>query len=250
MKRRRRLVALIIAAVLLIGIAVFAYVQRSNLKALLMSIKYSEDDLQSLQNDVRQELIEKFGLNPEVLEQIDSQTPSFSGSDPGSSKIDLPDLPDLSDDPQNKDSADLPDEKTDTATVLPSGNGKKSELPKTDKLPKDVQKLIYSLYSLQSQYLGRLDGIRAAAIAQYEALPDSDKGTSAQISIAKAGVSQAMSLEGQCDGRVASLIREIRAALRKHGLDESIAGSVEDYYATQKGLVKAEYMRKYNKYLK
>ncbi|MBR2977734.1 MAG: hypothetical protein IKC50_05620 [Oscillospiraceae bacterium] len=66
----------------------------------------------------------------------------------------------------------------------------------------------------------------------------------------KATLSQAIALEDQCDSRVASIIRELRTTLKKHGMDDSVADNAEHYYATQKGLVKAEYMRKYNKYLK
>ena len=64
MKHRRRHVVPIVIAVLLFGIAVFAYIQRSNLNALIMSMRYSEENLQSLQNQATQELIEKFNLNP------------------------------------------------------------------------------------------------------------------------------------------------------------------------------------------
>lgn len=245
MKHRRRHVVPIVIAVLLFGIAVFAYIQRSNLNALIMSMRYSEEDLQSLQNQATQELIEKFNLNPEVLEQIDASTPSPADS---SADAFLPEA--IQDQFAEQSNRSTDKDELDSKIELSPDNGKDPVLAETDSFPKDVQKIVYSFYSLQSQYIGRLDGIRAAAVARYKALPESEKGASAKVSIAKSGVSQAMSLESQCDGRVASLLSELRASLRKHSLEESLADSVENYYSTQKGLLKAEYMRKYNKYLK
>lgn len=248
MKHRRRHVVPIVIAVLLFGIAVFAYIQRSNLNALIMSMRYSEEDLQSLQNQATQELIEKFNLNPEVLEQIDASTPSPADSSADSADAFLPEA--IQDQFAEQSNRSTDKDELDSKIELSPDNGKDPVLAETDSFPKDVQKIVYSFYSLQSQYIGRLDGIRAAAVARYKALPESEKGASAKVSIAKSGVSQAMSLESQCDGRVASLLSELRASLRKHSLEESLADSVENYYSTQKGLLKAEYMRKYNKYLK
>ena len=117
-------------------------------------------------------------------------------------------------------------------------------------LPQDVQKLVYSLHSLQSQYIGKLDGLAASTRTRFDALPSEKRNGSTRASMVKATLSQAIALEDQCDSRVASIIRELRTTLKKHGMDDSVADNAEHYYATQKGLVKAEYMRKYNKYLK
>ena len=262
MKPKKRRVFLWILVALLIGIAVFAYTQRGNLKALYLSLRCSEEYLAALQEQQLQELIEDLGLDPEALAP---STPDASGpNDPGA--------PSDSGDPAGAagpseasasegSSVGASDNAKSTSSLSPEAiaslvpsPGKPAKEPAAtganDKLPSDVVKITNSFYSLQSQYLGKIEGIKASAMAKFDALPKAEQTDAKRISIVRAGISQLYSLESQCDSRVASLVSELRAALRKNGMDESLARRVEYYYATQKGLIKAEYMRKYTKYLK
>jgi len=244
--RRRRLIVLYsVLAALLVGFAAFAYVQRSNLRALVMSLRYSEDELLTLQEQSASDLLEQLGLTADPITQSGVDTNASSVS-PSESIAAPPE--------EHDDTFPHPDSTEPSDIVQSTGSdeteAKSEQKPDGEALPKDVQNLVYSLYSLQSQYSGKIDGIRASTLAQFNALPPEKKTASNRLSIVKSGVSQALSLEKQCDGRVASIVRELRAALKKNGLDDSLADRAENYYATQKGLVKAEYMRKYNKYLK
>jgi len=62
-------------------------------------------------------------------------------------------------------------------------------------------------------------------------------------------VAEATALEAECDAQFNALLRELRAALAANGLDQSLASSVRQYYASEKSLLKAQYLSKYKEYL-
>ena len=78
--KRRRLIILIAVFVLLIGIAVLCYTQQGNLQALLLSMRYSEEELATLQEQSLADLLEEYGLDP--LPQMSEET-AASSDEPG-----------------------------------------------------------------------------------------------------------------------------------------------------------------------
>lgn len=249
-KRRRSRIPILVLAVLLIGLAVTAYVQRNNLHAFLMSMQYSEEELIALQEQHLKDLLTEYDLD--IVPRTDDESDSAVVVSPGDNTAPEPDVKEPVP-PGSEDTQDpLPESEAETTGQQnrPETTSKDTQKSPAKALPKDVQDLVYSLYSLQSQYIGKLDGIAASTRTRFDALPSEKRNGTTRASMVRATLSQAISLESQCDGRVASIIRELRAALKKHGMDDSVADNAEHYYATQKGLLKAEYMRKYNKYLK
>lgn len=266
--RRRRLIVLFsVIAALLIGLSTLAYMQRGNLRALLMSIQYSDEELIALQEQSLKELFEKYGLDPlpqTAVNEIISPDKTSGGSEalvteaedasllPGSAES--PNEAPITEPEQNATDSVHPEQSVTTPKDGQQNHAEPSsrdtQKSQTSVLPKDVQKLVYSLYSLQSQYIGKLEGIASSTRTRFDALPSEKRNSSMRATMVKATLSQAISLEGQCDERVASILSEMRTVLKKHGMDDTVADNAENYYATQKSLLKAEYMRKYNKYLK
>ncbi|MBR2366928.1 MAG: hypothetical protein IKA78_07165 [Oscillospiraceae bacterium] len=265
-QRQRRLVVIgSVLAALLIGLVVTAYTQRNNLQAFLMSMRYSEEELAALQEQSLKELLAKYGLDPipqntdEVISTTDDPSAGMPPLSTESSDAPLPpgsvetaestaDSEDSNENPIRQAGGKHPPKGAEQTRDEPLQ--KEAHKDPSKALPQDVQKLVYSLHSLQSQYIGKLDGLAASTRTRFDALPSEKRNGSTRASMVKATLSQAIALEDQCDSRVASIIRELRTTLKKHGMDDSVADNAEHYYATQKGLVKAEYMRKYNKYLK
>ncbi|MBR2978172.1 MAG: hypothetical protein IKC50_07885 [Oscillospiraceae bacterium] len=267
-QRQRRLVVIgSVLAALLIGLVVTAYTQRNNLQAFLLSMRYSEEELAALQEQSLKDLLDKYGLDPipqntaEVVDTTDvpsDDTPALPTE--SSEAPTIPNSAEAADPPANSIRENNNEETIRQDRPAPPSKGAaetRNEAPPQDAhkdpskaLPQDVQKLVYSLHSLQSQYIGKLDGLAASTRTRFDALPSEKRNGSTRASMVKATLSQAIALEDQCDSRVASIIRELRTTLKKHGMDDSVADNAEHYYATQKGLLKAEYMRKYNKYLK
>ena len=71
----------------------------------------------------------------------------------------------------------------------------------------------------------------------------------AKMRIGKKAFSEAVSLEAECDRMFTALLKDLRSALSKAGIDQALANEIRNYYASEKSLLKAQLMSKYKKYL-
>lgn len=236
MKRILKIMFFSLLAVIVIGAAAVCIFQWDNIQAAIVGLKYSEEDIDRMKVDAKTDFSEKTGIDLDVIEAMAANmTPEGTLID---SNVGSPA-------PDERDSdASHKDENIQLPAVTEPTPGKN---PVRD--TSRVEAILARFYALQNSYVSQIEGIKSNAYAQYKALPKAERGTSAKIRLGRAAVSQATALESECDAKITSLLKELRIALQEVGLDQSVASDVEYYYASEKSLLKAQYMSKYKKYL-
>lgn len=101
---------------------------------------------------------------------------------------------------------------------------------------------ITQLYEMKAYYLSQLGGLESEMRAVYA---QTGKDKSKIPSIISSYMPRAASMESECDGKVNSLISQLRSELASIGADTSIADEIYDAYVNEKALKKAYYLSLY-----
>jgi len=106
--------------------------------------------------------------------------------------------------------------------------------------------LIAEVYVLRAYFVGRLEGLHAAAIAEFMALPEDqrDRGAMMEIGLRYAGI--AGGLEAESDGMMADVTSRLGAELQRTGGDTSLVNEIMASYAAEKSIMKAYFMSLYS----
>ena len=241
-------IVLIFLLLFVVAAAAICITQWDNIEAAIIGLKYEQEEISQMQTDAKTTFAEKIGIDLDVVEKLAEQiTPEGEviEATPGNDSV-LPsqDKPDT----EKNAAADTPPKKP-ASSVPAKKPGKTDSSSGISHSSEDVELLLARFYALQSSYVGRLEGIKANAYAQYKALPKEQRGTNAKIRLGKQAVAEATALEAECDGKFNALLKELRSALTKAGFDQSLASEVRNYYASEKSFMKAQLMSKYKKYL-
>ena len=111
---------------------------------------------------------------------------------------------------------------------------------------KDYQKrlsaLVAQVYILREEYVGALEDMEESAKADYKALPESQRTSKKLAPLVSDYLSKAAKLEEECDGRMDSIVTEMRTLITENNGDMSLLDTVVYTYANEKSLKKAWYM--------
>ena len=231
-----------ILALVIVGLAAFGITQWDNIQAAVIGLKYSQEEIDQMQNDVKTAFANKAGIDLDAVEEMASQiTPEGDPIEP--EDVAVP-----------KESQSETSVSADDTPSKPAGrtSGKPTASEPSDQVQRDtseVEAILARFYSMKSSYVSQLDGIRSSASAEYRALPKEKKGTEAIIRIGRSAIGRASTLESECDAKMNARLAELCDALQKAGLDQSLANDVKYHYASEKSLLKAQLMSKYKKYL-
>lgn len=255
MKRILKIVLLSLLALIIIGAAIICITQWDNIQAAIIGIKYDEEEIDQMQVDSKIDFAEKTGIDLDAIEAMAATiTPEGDIIDPASGKSTVPEgsSPQDVEFPSLSEANDPSTEKPQESDSLPGQKPIMPQNPTSNAQGRDTSKveaILARFYALRNSYTAQLEGIRSDAYAQYKALPKEERGTAAKIRLGKAAVARATALESQCDAKVNALLKELRAALKEAGMSEELVNDVRYYYASEKSLLKAQYMSKYKKYL-
>lgn len=240
MKKRTKIL-LAVLGVFLIVASVLVIWQWNNIKSLAYYLMYSEGELSELAEENDKLIAEAMEKVPEVsLRELTEEEEELliSGEITESEAIQL--ILDqitisklIEDHARAKEQADNAEE---------AGGESESGSPGSSS---NLDALLARVYVLQSTYTGALAGLKQAAVAEYNALPEDQKTSSAKTSIGRKYLGQASSLEGQCDSAMSGLCSEISAALKAEGKDTSLVSDIKSAYANQKSITKAQYLSMY-----
>lgn len=101
---------------------------------------------------------------------------------------------------------------------------------------------IIKLYSYKAYYLGQLGQIEKSAIADYTALPQSERGLVGKQSIVDKYIGTANALLTECDEKVHKIMDTLSKKLDENNMDKSIIDKIDSSYEEEKALKKAYYM--------
>lgn len=111
---------------------------------------------------------------------------------------------------------------------------------------KDYQKklsaLVAQVYVLREEYVGALEDMEAAAEADYNALPESQRTSTKLAPLVSDYLARATGLEKECDGRMDGIIAEMEKLIKENNGDMSLTDTVFNTYVNEKSLKKAWYL--------
>lgn len=208
----KKKIILISLASLLIIACVFAYFQRNNIKGVLYSFKYSDDELEKMIDEADGELkssLEEI-IGHSVREFTDEEVALIEKGDATEQDI--------------------------IEKIV------KEEVKKCDAKDNSTEYYIAELYALKSRYIGLLDGMVSSAVSEYKALDSSKRTRSKQLEIGASYASKAMALEEECDAKVNSIAANLRKELAASGKDTAVVERILSAYAAEKNYKRAYYL--------
>lgn len=141
------------------------------------------------------------------------------------------------------------DESKPVAEDSKEPENEKEEKPQTDekddKKTKEgsiIKKYTAQFYSMKAYYMGQLSQIESKAKAEYAALSREEKKNLSKTAFISKYASYAMSLQSECDGKVESLLNEMKKELKAIGGDTKIITTIRDAYEAEKAARKAYYL--------
>ena len=187
----------------------------------------SEEEREALRDGsmTREELIERLMETPEA--QI-----SGTGSESEGSQTPV----------EGSAAAEKTAEPKATPPVKTSEESENAE--KQKKYENELSALIARVYILREEYIAALDGMEAAAKADYRALPSAQRTGTAMAALVSSYLAKATELEKQCDDRMDAIVAELRTLISENKGDMSLLDTVVYSYANEKSLRKAWYMSK------
>lgn len=174
--------------------------------------------------------------NEQILQmKIDTQQNSYSQNK-------SPDL--LHDTGQHTNSQSSSDDKDNTNSNSNSNN-KSNNNPANDTNDNsdEISCCIAQMYVLKSTFTSSLDALYNRAIAEYNALPDSQK-ESGKTNIINTLYPQAAELEKQCDAQVKEVLASLTELLNEDGQSLELVDTIRVAYYQEKSVRKAMYMEK------
>lgn len=240
MKKRRKLkIFLIVLAVILAFIAGLIIWQWNNVNSFIYFLRYSEDDLNKMMDDNKNELNTALSsvnivVPRELTEEEINALEEGIITEEDAVEISLG-ITTLEEKIQKKD--------TENTTGANTENNVSSQ--PASKEQEGASYLIAQLYVLKSSYMSKLDGLEAQAKSEYASTPAEQRTAAWKSSMMSKYAGKASALEGECDAKVESLIAQIKEELSKTGGDTSIINTIRSTYENEKQIKKAHYMNTY-----
>ena len=99
---------------------------------------------------------------------------------------------------------------------------------------------------MKAEYTAWLEDKYDEAIADYNALDESERTATAKYSIGMRCMKEALAKEKECDALMADLEQKIRDLLKEMGQDTSLVDDIQTAYEEEKALKKAYYLGLHN----
>lgn len=238
-------------AILAAAVAVLAYWQRNNIKAVANFTKYSQEELEQKLQENDQAIQSAMGAAPEITVRPVTEEERQALRDGTLTQEELAGLLLVT---EEDTAVSQGGEPPASAPEAASGEDRQEASGQTDSTAapasayeKELSSLIAKVYVLREEYLIALDNMQAAATADYKAIPSEQRSGSAVASLVSDYLAQAAELEKECDGRMDAIITQLEKLLRESGGDMSLADTVFNTYVDEKSLKKAWYMAELKK---
>ncbi len=138
------------------------------------------------------------------------------------------------------------------ATAAPTPTPAPTETPapepsREEQYQEALAEIIAEVYVLREEFTAKLDGMFAAAKAEYRAMPKSERTKSKLLSWASGYAQRATELESECDRQMEALFVRMRKLISEYNGDQSIVDAVADQYLTEKSIQKSLYIQELEK---
>lgn len=245
---KKRYVFLIILALLVVVLGVFAYTNRGNISAVIHGLTVTEEQrLQQKQETDKktEEAVKQLGVE-EIRPLTEEEAEKLSKGELteeeaieiiiGKEKENI-DAPAKDDTPSGQ--------KKPTETKTPEKPAKTDNSQKIAEANNRIAKLVGKMYVLKSQFTGELKSIEKWVSSEYKKLTAEEKKSIAvKTKIGKEAVSKATALEQSCDAQVEAILSEISTLLKESGQKTDLVKQIRQAYEEEKQLTKSYYVSK------
>lgn len=243
-KKKKLLIALG-AVVLVVGIGTGVFLKSGMYTTLVYSYKYSSDELSTKLEETDKQLNEdiKNYFSEGIREYTPEEQQALETGEVTEKEL-LAKIITEQYTEQQSEQSQTEEKKTDSSagSETAAKADSKPQSPPKQTAESITSKYVAKMYSLEGTYMSRLNGLLSSAKAEYLALPNDKRGTSAKLSIGAKYMGKAQSLEGSCDSEVAALLSQMEAELKAIGADTSITSTLRSAYASEKNIKRAYYM--------
>lgn len=231
----KRKIFFAVIIVVILAVALLAWGQMNNIQGFIYSMKYSSEEIEDLiskNDDSLKSHIEGFighsirAFTEEENKQIESGTVS---KEEVIEKIVLEEL-EKTVSSQSKDN------------ISSKGDNAQNPADNSTNNANYVSLYITELYSMKSEYLGRLDGMVSQAISEYKSLDKSQRTQSKKLEIGTSYLKRALTLEKECDGKVSSILSSLEKQLKADKKSTEIITTLKNAYNSEKTLKRAYYL--------
>ncbi|MBQ9604559.1 MAG: hypothetical protein IJR45_04000, partial [Firmicutes bacterium] len=237
-KKKRTVLKVFLGLVLVLGaaVAVVAAWQRENIKAVIDSKSYSQEELADKITESKQKVQQSL----EVYDLPVMRDFTFEEEEmirKGEITVD---------EAMQNIMVETAEKTADNVSENTAGSGESSSSQTQISEQKTASTIlsgyVTQLYEMKAYYLSQLGGLETEMRAVYV---NSGRDKTKIPSIISSYMPRAASMESECDGRVNALISELRSELSSIGADTSIADEIYDAYINEKALKKAYYLSLY-----
>lgn len=226
--KRKSVIILMLIAVMIAVICFILLSQRSNLKALILSQKYTYEELH------------------EKLDESSHKVRELVESDPGIR------VRELNEDEKEKLRSGELDEDEAVALITSGEDAESAEeeappSPENEGYKDGLSRLIARVYVLRDTYEGRLDGMMAKARAEYSDMSDEQRSKTGLIKWVNGYMSAATSMEKECDREIDAIINQMEKLVKGHSEDEALPDAVFEAYLEEKSIKKSLYLSELEK---
>lgn len=231
-RKKRLLCVLLVLALALGGLCVW---QRNNLRALVLSLQLTQDELSNqMQQNKTAEVSQSAGVNvrPLTEEEREKLRDNELTRDElidrlvnDSAESTLPDAPDAAD-PADPDTPDAPQAPSAEETALRA----------------QLAKYIAEIYVMEAEYTDWLVHANQSAIDDFNDLPASEQTTASKYNIGMRYLSLALEKEKECDVRMSEVENNIRSVLTQLGESTELVDEIQRVYEEEKATKKAYYL--------
>lgn len=242
---KKRYVVLLVVCMLIATLCIW---QRNNIKALII---FATSDKASTE-----ELIEK------NKEQLDEALKKHSEAVPrpltkeeedmiASGELSVEEAVNILLSEGDASSEQSPEKPQDaSSSTKPAGNTPAASSPSSSSVTDDkkskenaiIKRYTAELYSMKAYYIGQLNQIEGRARSEFSSMSAAEKSNLSKAAFVAKYAGYATSLLGECDGRVSSLLSEMKSELSAVGGDMSIISTIKQAYESEKAARKAYYL--------
>jgi len=237
---KRKKILLILLIVFVVAAVAIGIWQRNNIKAIAEFSRYSNKEISNKIEENKNELKEEIEkTTPNLVRDFTPEEKKLIASgkvtiDEMVKKVIKESSNTSQNEKQNNSTAGSGSSKTGTETnkngTTDSGSSKTDKEAKIDAV---INEHVAKMYGLEAYYLGRLGNIESTA---QSSVADGKKTSISQY------ISNATSLEGQCDAKINEVLSSLKTQLTNLGGDVSIVSSLRSAYEKEKSLKKAYFM--------
>lgn len=225
-----RRAVLIILLILVIGLVLVGIWQRNNIKALWMVLNTDQQAIAEKQEQLkenRQEILNKYEIGdiseyiPETEGDLDVQE-FLNGVGQAST--------------ETATVSSTPAQDTSSPAQNTSSGLSEEEAARSKQA---VQQCVAALYTLEDQYVGKLNSIVEETKSEYRALPREERTRDNKLALVQSKLDVLLAAEKQCDSEVELLLQRIQQELDIQGSSDDLVSEIRQAYEDSKATWKA-----------